>query len=213
LIHDFEFSVEATPLAIFPDIDHRMNFHPVAVEPSMQRPSNRKNNRQPQSQGFFSKFINAFFDSIVSTIIVTVTNVFTRKSLCDILNFFQFVKYQRPGTSSRTTTNTINFVIMGCTPSPLLYNVCPTPEITPGDYGEVEGRRRRPFVTYSTVTRTSTVTTLVVSSTVGLCAQLVNVTGPCRLRRGIWVDDPIVLSFDDEMEFIDETFSPSRTLR
>jgi len=74
-------------------------------------------------------------------------------------------------------------------------------------------KKKRPFVSFSTVTQTSTVTALVTSSTVGLCAKLVNVTGPCRLRRGMWVDDPIVLSFDDDMDSIDEAFSPSKTLR
>lgn len=74
-------------------------------------------------------------------------------------------------------------------------------------------KKKRPFVSFSTVTQTSTVTALVTSSTVGLCAQLVNVTGPCRLRRGMWVDDPIVLSFDDDMDSIDDALSPSKTLK
>lgn len=74
-------------------------------------------------------------------------------------------------------------------------------------------KKKRPFVSFSTVTQTSTVTALVTSSTVGLCAKLVNVTGPCRLRRGMWVDDPIVLSFDDDMDSIDDALSPSKTLR
>jgi hypothetical protein len=29
----------------------------------------------------------------------------------------------------------------------------------------------------------------------------------------MWVDDPIVLSFDDDMDSIDEALSPSKTLR
>lgn len=74
-------------------------------------------------------------------------------------------------------------------------------------------KKKRPFVSFSTVTQTSTITALITSSTVGLCAKLVNVTGACRLRRGMWVDDPIVLSFDDDMDSIDEALSPSKTLR
>lgn len=73
-------------------------------------------------------------------------------------------------------------------------------------------KKKHPFVTLSTMTKTSTVTAVITSSTVGLCAQLVNVTGPCRLRKGLWVDEPIVLSFDDEMDSIDDTLlSPSQT--
>ncbi len=121
---------------------------------------------------------------------------------------------------------------MGCTPSPLRYSICPAsaasnhqlvPATDDGQPHEEEERKIlfklwkkykwRPFVTYSTVRRTSTITALVTSSTVGLCAKLVNVTGACRLRRGMWVDDPIVLSFDDDMDSIDDVLSPSKTLR
>ena len=108
---------------------------------------------------------------------------------------------------------------MGCTPSPLLYTICPTDGVSSAnEESEIlfhlwHRYKWRPFVTHSIVTRRSTVTAVVVSSTVGLCAQLVNVTGPCRLRRGMWVDDPIVLSFDEEMDSIDDALSPSKTLR
>jgi hypothetical protein len=74
-------------------------------------------------------------------------------------------------------------------------------------------KKKHPFVTHSTMTKTSTVTALITSSTVGLCAQLVNVTGPCRMRKGLWVEDPLILSFDDEMDSIDDTLSPSKTSR
>lgn len=74
-------------------------------------------------------------------------------------------------------------------------------------------KKKHPFVTHSTMTRTSTITALITSSTVGLCAQLVNVTGPCRLRKGLWIDDPVVLSFDDEMDSIDDSLSPTKTSR
>ena len=74
-------------------------------------------------------------------------------------------------------------------------------------------KKKRPFVTFSTRTETTTVTTVVTSTTIGLCAQLVNVTGPCRLRRGLWVEDPIVLSFDDDMDAIDGALLPTSRLR
>jgi hypothetical protein len=198
-------------------MDHAMDFHPVtAIEPSMQRISGRNNTGQSQqSKGFFPKFFNSFFNSMVSTISVTVTNVFTRKIHLSNLSCTKskIVSFQTPVTSSRTTINTISFVIMSCTPSPLMYTICPSSSTFRHPTVGYDERKRIPFVTYSILTRTSTITALVVSSTVALCAQLVNVTGPCRLRRGLWIDDPIVLSFDDDMDTIDEAFSPSQTLR
>ncbi|EFX82073.1 hypothetical protein DAPPUDRAFT_101458 [Daphnia pulex] len=209
------FSVEATPLAIIPDWDfHQPPASINQVEPSMQqqRLSGRNQNPFNRQQGYLSKFLNGLFNSIVSTINVTVTNVFTH-------------------TLSTTTTNTTSFILMGCTPSPLRYSVCPASAAsdhqlvpaTAGQQHEEEERKIlfklwkkhkwRPFVTYySVVRRTTTITAAVISSTVGLCAKLVNVTGACRIRRGLWVDDPIVLSFDDDMDSIDEALSPSRTL-
>lgn len=74
-------------------------------------------------------------------------------------------------------------------------------------------KKKHPFATFSTVTATSTLTDTVTSSTIGLCASLVNVTGACRLRRGLWVEDPIVLTFDDDMDAIDGALLPSSTLR
>lgn len=41
------------------------------------------------------------------------------------------------------------------------------------------------------------------------CAKIVNVTGPCRRRRGYWKEDPIVLTFDEETEKLTEIlFTP-----
>ena len=74
-------------------------------------------------------------------------------------------------------------------------------------------KKKYPLVTFSTRTETSTETSTITSSTVGLCAQLVNVTGACRRRRGVWVEDPIILSFDDDMDEIDGPLSASTTLR
>lgn len=41
------------------------------------------------------------------------------------------------------------------------------------------------------------------------CAKLVNVTGECRIRRGRRVEDPVVLTFDDETErMVDVLYTP-----
>lgn len=55
-----------------------------------------------------------------------------------------------------------------------------------------------------------------------VCAKLVNVTGVCRRRRGLPIDEPVILTFDDELEeSVDEAFHhllhpgqflPTRTL-
>lgn len=74
-------------------------------------------------------------------------------------------------------------------------------------------KKKPPFLTFITRTETSTVTEVATAPTVGLCAKLVNVTGACRLRRGLWVEDPIVLTFDDGMDNIDGLLSPSHALR
>ncbi|KAI9563468.1 hypothetical protein GHT06_010931 [Daphnia sinensis] len=73
-------------------------------------------------------------------------------------------------------------------------------------------KKKKPFVELSTTTKTSTVTAIITLSTVGLCAQLVNVTGPCRMRKGLWVREPIVMSFDDDMDSIDGALTPTKTV-
>jgi hypothetical protein len=54
-----------------------------------------------------------------------------------------------------------------------------------------------------------------------LCAKLVNVTGACRRSRGFLIEEPVVLTFDEELnEPVDKTldsvlhpqFKPSATL-
>jgi hypothetical protein len=74
-------------------------------------------------------------------------------------------------------------------------------------------KKKYPLVTFSTRTQTSTETSTITLSTIGLCAQLVNVTGACRRRRGVWIEDPIILSFDDDMDDIDGPLSATSTLR
>ncbi|XP_057376924.1 uncharacterized protein LOC130698161 [Daphnia carinata] len=61
----------------------------------------------------------------------------------------------------------------------------------------------------STVTRTTTTVTFVTvtSRSSVVCAKLVNVTGVCRRRRGLPIDEPVILTFDDELEdSVDQAF-------
>jgi len=65
-------------------------------------------------------------------------------------------------------------------------------------------------------TKTTTVTTTlnVTSSTVGLCAKLVNVTGACRRRKGLWIDEPQVLTFDEDIDdAVDSALLPTRRIQ
>ncbi|KAI9563585.1 hypothetical protein GHT06_011049 [Daphnia sinensis] len=76
----------------------------------------------------------------------------------------------------------------------------------------------------TTVTRTTTTVTTVSVTFISnvVCAKLVNVTGVCRRRRGLPIDEPVVLTFDEELEAsVDEAFHhalhpnqflPTRTL-
>lgn len=58
-----------------------------------------------------------------------------------------------------------------------------------------------------TITHLVSVTMHATSSLV--CVKLVNVTGACLRRRGVWVEEPIVLTFDDEMEDqVDMLYTP-----
>ncbi|EFX82074.1 hypothetical protein DAPPUDRAFT_101459 [Daphnia pulex] len=61
----------------------------------------------------------------------------------------------------------------------------------------------------TTVTRTttSTITNVVTSLSNVVCAKLVNVTGVCRRRRGLPIDEPVVLTFDEQLEeAVDQAF-------
>ena len=49
-----------------------------------------------------------------------------------------------------------------------------------------------------TVTNTKIVTQSTTMSVT--CAKLVNVTGTCRRRRGMWAEEPIVISFDEDVD-------------
>jgi len=68
----------------------------------------------------------------------------------------------------------------------------------------------------NTVTSTSTesvTTTLTFSVTIKqVCAQLVNVTGVCRRRRGLFYEEPIVMYFDEGFDDVEEYFNPTAPL-
>lgn len=86
----------------------------------------------------------------------------------------------------------------------------------------VEAQRTTTSTSTSTLTSTVTVTNNVSSISIYnyynlywligkrhqfVCAKLVNVTGVCRRRRGFLIDEPVVLSFDDELDdSIDDAF-------
>ena len=81
------------------------------------------------------------------------------------------------------------------------------------DHKKKKKKKNNLFVTYTTTTSTSTSFVSSTTEVTGICAKLVNVTGACRRRRGQWVDEPIVMSFDDNMDMLDSAFSPSKTYR
>lgn len=71
--------------------------------------------------------------------------------------------------------------------------------------------RQLDVTTSSTDLTTSTsVETVTLTDTVRLmCAKLVNVTGACVRRRGVWLEEPIVLTFNDDMDdVVDVLYTP-----
>jgi len=60
------------------------------------------------------------------------------------------------------------------------------------------------------LTTTETFTQTVQVTTVVVCAKLVNVTGSCRLRRGMWLESPEILTFNEETHdtLLDSLFTP-----
>lgn len=78
-------------------------------------------------------------------------------------------------------------------------------------------RRGHPLIRHQTK-KTSTVTDTVLStvSQTSICAKLVNVTGPCRTLKGrSEVEEPVVLTFDDDMDDFDSVLRihPTKTQR
>lgn len=60
-------------------------------------------------------------------------------------------------------------------------------------------------------TISTTTTATVRTSTV--CAKLVNVTAACRRRKGLLIDEPIILTFDEDMEELDDLLKPTEPLQ
>lgn len=74
------------------------------------------------------------------------------------------------------------------------------------------GREKRQATVTSTSFVTETVTINVNVNT--QCAQLVNVTGACRRRRGMFDDEqPVVIILDDGLEDVERYFNPSAPVR
>ena len=70
----------------------------------------------------------------------------------------------------------------------------------------------------STVTKTSTKTTTsfttITLTTRTICGNYINATTACRRKRQFWIDRPIVLALDEELDpFVDQILNPSLVLR
>ena len=78
-----------------------------------------------------------------------------------------------------------------------------------------EARDQRQFFSTRTLTRCKltpiTYTVRVTESS--MCARLVNVTGVCIVRQGRFIEEPVVMSFDDGMDGLDSLLRPTETLR
>ena len=83
-----------------------------------------------------------------------------------------------------------------------------------GSAGSV--RQKRQFgqfgAAYVTVTELSTFFISSTTQVFASCAKLVNITGACRRRRGKWIEEPIIMSFDEGMDDLDQLLSPSAPL-
>ena len=82
---------------------------------------------------------------------------------------------------------------------------------------QAEAREQRQFFGFRISTSTScqlaTVTSTRDRTEFSTCAQLVNVTGACSVRRGRFVEEPVVMSFDDGMDGLDNLLTPTETFR
>ena len=72
--------------------------------------------------------------------------------------------------------------------------------------GPIEFEGRQIQLLTVTITSASTVTQTIQLSEV--CAKTVNVTGACRRRRARWLEEPIVMTFDDNMDVVDQLLIP-----
>ena len=62
-------------------------------------------------------------------------------------------------------------------------------------------------------TQTVTETTVTVFNTRTICVVYMNASVLCRRRRQFWVDHPIILSFDDDDDDLDQLLQPQAVLR
>jgi len=81
----------------------------------------------------------------------------------------------------------------------------------------IDARERKPRQV-STVTRTTTTTSTqlstITSTTRTVCVKLVNATSACRRKRQFWIDTPVVLALDEEMDsFAQQFLNPSPVMR
>ena len=65
---------------------------------------------------------------------------------------------------------------------------------------DFEERAERQLFGSTTVTVTNTMTITSSTKTSVTCAKLVNVTGACRRRRGMYKEEPIFISFNDDID-------------
>jgi len=70
--------------------------------------------------------------------------------------------------------------------------------------------RQQPNTVTSTVTETITTTAIFSTTITDACAVLVNVTADCRRRRGIAIDEPVIMMFDEGLDDVEEYFNPSQ---
>ena len=71
----------------------------------------------------------------------------------------------------------------------------------------VEARQRINTVTTTVLTTELTTTTRTINT---VCAKFVNVTGPCRKKRGRWLDEPEILVFDEQLhDQVEQLFDPT----
>ena len=121
--------------------------------------------------------ITNFWSSVfrlTTTISTTITSTITEKMI----------------TTSVTATKTV--VVQSCIPTGTAFSALKS---------QAYAHCLSPISTTTSSTPKPSFTSSLTSSTVIFtCAKLVNVTGLCSRRRGIWAEEPIVVSFDDDVD-------------
>lgn len=75
-----------------------------------------------------------------------------------------------------------------------------------------KGLRQATTVT-STATEFVTVSTTSVTVITDVCAKLVNATTACRRRKGLPIEEPVVMVFNEGLDDVENFFSPTAPLR